>query len=351
MGQIHNNRNSNKYKHLTFNNRLQIEALVKAKHSNSYIANFLGVSIRTIQRELKRGLVQQLSSDLTFYNSYSADIAQKDYDFKASSKGSNLKLANNFKLASYIDSKIKDKFSPVVISHEIKSLFPKHLHLSHQTIYNYIYKNIFLNSSIKDLIYGRYKKKKNTFKRRISYKHKLNRSIELRDKSINKRLDFGHWEMDIVVGKRKKSSCLLVLTERKSRLEIIRKIDSKTQYSVIKEINKLERMFGSSKFKEQFKSITVDNGSEFLNANALEKSLFSATSRTKIFYAHPFSSGERGSNENQNRIIRRFIPKGCDITNIPKKYIKKIEDWMNNYPRKLLNFQSPLQLWNSFASS
>jgi len=89
-----------------------------------------------------------------------------------------------------------------------------------------------------------------------------------------------------------------------------------------------------------FKSITADNGSEFLNYEAMERSV-SGGCRTHIYYAHPYSSWERGSNENANRIIRRFIPKGSDISKFTRKQIQTIEDWINNYPRKILDFETP----------
>ncbi len=103
--------------------------------------------------------------------------------------------------------------------------------------------------------------------------------------------------------------------------------------------------WGREAFKAVFKFITADNGSEFLDYEALEASVLGTFSRTRIYYAHPYSSWERGSNENANRIIRRFIPKGCDISKFTHKQIKRIEEWINNYPRKILDFKTAEEMF------
>lgn len=133
---------------------------------------------------------------------------------------------------------------------------------------------------------------------------------------------------------------MLVLTERSTRQEIIRKMLDKTQASVKKELDKLERKYGK-KFSEYFKTLTVDNGPEFLNSIDLEASIFySQKKRFKLYYAHPYSSWERGSNENANKLIRRFIPKGTDIGKLKHKDIQRIEHWINNYPRRIFGYRS-----------
>lgn len=147
--------------------------------------------------------------------------------------------------------------------------------------------------------------------------------------------------MDCVVGRYKASgNALLVLTERKIREQIIIKISSQKQSSVIKALDGLEERYGN-KFKEVFKTITVDNGSEFLDYESMQRSIKNPKDqRTKIYYCHPYSSWERGSNENANRLIRRFIPKGQDIGRFTHKMIKFIQDWINKYPRKIFGYKS-----------
>ena len=143
--------------------------------------------------------------------------------------------------------------------------------------------------------------------------------------------------MDTVVGKKGTNTVLLVFTERKTRQEIVRKIKSKSQYCVVKEIDKLERKMGAKAFRETFKTITCDNGCENLDFEGIERSVLAKQKRTTVYYAHPYSAWERGSNENANKLIRRFIPKGVDIGEFSHERIKMIEHWINNYPRRLFD--------------
>lgn len=154
--------------------------------------------------------------------------------------------------------------------------------------------------------------------------------------------------MDSVVGPQGEGSkTLLVLTERKTRKEIIRRVDNHTSQEVIKTLNRLERDMGERKFRETFKTITVDNGTEFSDWEGMEKSRRNKKiPRTKIYYCHAYRSCERGSNENQNRMIRRFFPKGTNFDNVSKNAIKEVQKWMNDYPRKILGWLTPDELYN-----
>ncbi len=157
-------------------------------------------------------------------------------------------------------------------------------------------------------------------------------------------MEEGHWEMDCVVGKPGTSACLLVLTERVTRQELILKMRNKTQDCVVAVIDRLERRYGT-RFSDVFKTITVDNGGEFLDGERMERSIRSPSrKRTSIYYAHPYCVWERGSNENQNKLIRRFVPKGMDIDTLSHKNIKRIEYWMNHYPRRQFGYKSPSQM-------
>ena len=145
--------------------------------------------------------------------------------------------------------------------------------------------------------------------------------------------------MDTVIGKAKgQGEVLLVLTERATRQELILKLKHKTAKEVIAALNRLERRYGKC-FRQLFQTITVDNGAEFMDCAGMEHSCRIKTPRTKIYYCHPYSSWERGSNENANRLIRRFIPKGTAIENYSTEEIQQIEDWINHYPRKILNYR------------
>ena len=171
--------------------------------------------------------------------------------------------------------------------------------------------------------------------------------LEDRPDHVDDREEFGHWEIDLVVGPTNASNAaLLTLLERKTRTLICRKLPDKSQASVLRALKTIERELGTVEFRKQFKSITADNGSEFLDVEALQRSAFSKQQRTTLFYAHPYSSWERGSNENANRMLRRFIAKGRDISTFTHRTVMDITHWINNYPRRLLLYKSPQQCFD-----
>ena len=167
---------------------------------------------------------------------------------------------------------------------------------------------------------------------------KIPYSIESRPDSINNRTIFGHFEIDTVIGTRKgKHECLLTITERKTRYEMIFKISCKTAEEVNNKIIQI-RNYVNKHFHKIFKSFSADNGSEF--SGLID--LFS-NSKTSVYYCHPYCSGEKGTNEKSNSIIRYFIPKKTLIENYSNKDINEIAVWMNNYPRKILDYKTPLE--------
>ena len=145
--------------------------------------------------------------------------------------------------------------------------------------------------------------------------------------------------MDTVVGcQGGNKDCLLVLTERKTRFEYIFKIPDKSQHSVIRVLDRLESTYGAENFRQTFKTITMDNGVEFLDMAGVERSATSPDARRTIaYYCHPYCSFERGSNENLNKMIRRHIPKGADIAEYSEEDVARIQDWMNDYPRAIFD--------------
>ena len=183
------------------------------------------------------------------------------------------------------------------------------------------------------------KKKANEHKKRestVALNNRKGTSIEKRPAEVRERKIYGHWEMDTVVGGQKKGmACLLVLSERMTREEIVIKIKNKKTSSVVHALNMLERKLGSRKFREKFKTITCDNGCEFMDAKGIEKSRYTKGNRTTLYYCHPYSSYERGTNENINRMIRRFFPKGINFDTVTQKEVTMVQDWINNYPRKI----------------
>lgn len=352
MGHLHLSRTERKNKHLSYRERLRMEVMLKDKVSTKEIAQAIGCSQRTVQREQQRGQIQQLNTALEYFSVYDADYAQNDCTTKHEGKGACLKIGHDHDLCQYIEEGILAKLSPDVIAKAILENPEKYPNpLCTKTIYNYLGKNIFLNVSYKDLTCGHYRKKHGKAVNRPSYKNLSGRSIEERPTIVEDRQEAGHWEMDLVVGKRGGSKAvLLTMTERTSRREIIRKLPDKTQVNVILALDVMERQMGRRQFQKTFKSITVDNGSEFLGSSEMERSCLSQKKgRTMVYYAHPYSAYERGTNENMNRMIRRFIPKGTDIGTYTKKEIQRIENWLNNYPRKILGYQTPLAVYGQVA--
>lgn len=214
-----------------------------------------------------------------------------------------------------------------------------------KTLYNYIDAGFFSGISNKNLWEKRHKKKRG-YKTvsRVNTKNRECRSIEDRPKKINNRVEYGHWEGDTVKGPLGAKTGLFTLTERKTREEIIIKVEQATQEAIKAAIDGLEAKYGAV-FKVKFKSITFDNGVEFLGWKSLEISLLKPEERrTMVYFAHSYSSWERGTNENQNRMIRRFIPKGTDIADVSEQQVQWIQDWMNNYPRKILGYKTANQM-------
>ena len=328
------------FHHLTHDDRIKIEALLKEKHTPEEIANNIGCHISTIYRELKRGRYEHRNSDWTTEERYSPDIADEKYRENLAAKGPGLKIGNDLALAEYIEDKIiNEKYSPGAVLGEIKRKgIAFSVTISKPTLYNYIDKGIFLHLTNKDLPVKKDEKKKYNKVRRA--RAQKGDSIEKRPEEINTRETFGHWEMDTVLGLRGKTKkSLLVLTERKTRKEIIMELKKHTAAEVVKALNRLERKWGKL-FYKVFQTITVDNGSEFADFEGLEKAARRKGSRLKLYYCHPYSSWERGSNENLNRMIRRQFPKGTNFAKVTSYTVRQVESWMNSFPRKILGYKT-----------
>ena len=210
------------------------------------------------------------------------------------------------------------------------------------TLYSYIKKGVFLSLEAVHLpCKGKQKRSYKRVKRtKKAGRKSAGKSIEKRSPEVDKRETVGHWEMDCVEGKKKTKETLLVLSERKARKEIIIKMKDQTAGSVVAALDRLERRYGSL-FSKVFQTITVDNGSEFADVEGLERScLRKGQDRTQVFYCHPYSSHERGTNENINVMIRRWFPKGTDFGKVTVKAIQAVEDWLNAYPREIHGFRT-----------
>ena len=322
---------------LTWIQRLQIETLMNAKVPKTKIAELLGCSLQTVYNELKRGRYTKLDTHLVEHDTYSPDKAQKRYEYHLTSKGPDLKIGNDYDFIYYIEKRVlEDGLSPCAALGELKRKNLPYTHISKTTLYRYIRIGLFPHLKMEHI-----KGKERRYQKAKAKKAPRGTSIEHRPGYINDRGEFGHWEMDCVCGKGR--SVLLVLTERKTRREILYPMNSQSSKNVVHFINKLERQYGKQ-FRKIFKSITVDNGTEFSDAIGLEKSIFNGQ-RTKVYYCHPYSSWERGSNERLNREIRRLIPKGTPIGELSAEEIKRVETWVNNYPREIFGYATSEELY------
>ncbi|ABJ54730.1 TPA: IS30 family transposase [Streptococcus pneumoniae] len=263
-----------KAKHLTIDSRRLIERWKKEGKSNREIASLLGKAPQTIHTEIKRRTVRKCLGKGRFKEVYSADYAQQSYE-------------NNRK-------------------HSVKKSS--------------------LTKELKEKILHYHNQKFSPDKKQASTNFKpAGQSIEQRSEAINLRLENGYYEIDTVLLTRAKNYCLLVLTDRKSRHQIIRLIPNKSAEVVNQALKLILK-------QHKILSITADNGTEF-------NRLFDVFSEEHIYYAHPYASWERGTNENHNRLIRRWLPKGTK--KMTPKEVAFIEKWINNYPKKCLDYKSP----------
>ncbi|MER0122611.1 IS30 family transposase [Streptococcus sp. ZJ100] len=303
-----------KRKHLTLAERRLIEKWKKENKSNRQVANLLGKAPQTINNEIKRGTVLQQIRKGKFAKRYSADYAQQAYN----------KARQNSCRKAKIDKETKEK-----ILHYMKLKFSPEMMVKAKgvkapisTIYYWIHHG-HLGITKADMLYPRKVKPK---KKHASPNFKsIGKSIEERPESINKRENVGDFEIDTVIQTRAKNECLLTLTDRKSRYQIIRLIPDKSASSVNHALKTILKDY-------PINSITADNGAEFSR-------LADVFDSENIYYAHPYSSWERGTNENHNRLIRRWLPKASK--NATTQQVAFIEKWINNYPKKILDYKSP----------
>ena len=326
------------YTTITKSTRDKIEALYNAGFSIKRIAEELGYTYHGIYYELKRGYYMHRNTDWTETKKYSADKAQLVSDINSSAKGAPIKLGKDKEFAQFVEDMVLKGYSPGAILLYIKE---HGLHFKTKvcrvTLYSYIDKGIFLKISNKNLLRkGKLKKKAQTGSKAKKLPN-IEHSIEKRPEEISRRLSFGHWEGDSVLGTNKKGETVLTLTERLTRMEIILKSPDKTAASTVRLFNRLERKLGSSIFRKIFKTITFDNGTEFSDTPGIEFSPYTKKQRTTVYYCHPYCSSERGTNENQNGFIRRFIKKGTPISTYSNDYIEYVQNFINNYPRAIFN--------------
>ena len=208
-----------------------------------------------------------------------------------------------------------------------------------KTLYNYVSLGLLKIKNINLPV----KLRRNTkLHRNRSNKKKLGRSIEERPVETNERQEFGHWEVDLVLGaKSGRDKALLTMLERKTKEYLMFLILDKFSASVMDALKKLREDY-SEHFSDVFKTITTDNGSEFALLSDIEK-----TAETLVYYAHPYPSCDKGAVERHNGLIRRFIAKKKRIDSFTVEQISDVEIWCNSLPRKSLGYRTPDEIFEN----
>jgi len=323
------------FKHLSLDLRGAIAALKNEGYSQRDIANKIGVHHSTVSRELKRGTVTQLNYDLTTKEAYFPDAGQRVYDENRSMCGTKFKVAQVGHFLDHAEEMArKENWSPdVIVGAYRKDPKTKNLPcICTKTLYAYIDQG-FLGIRNIDL-YLKVRRKTKTKKVRQN-KRILGESIEQRPHEVSTRETFGHWEIDTVIGKRSHDKACLTLLERKTREFLIRPLEQNTVECVSKALEEIRNDFGDM-FSKVFKTITGDNGSEFYDLSSQLDEYGS-----KAYFCHPYSSWEKGANEKHNSLIRRFLPKGTAFTDLTLGTVKRIQNWCNQLPRKILGYSTP----------
>ena len=341
------------YKHLNIKERVIIETIMKeqlevyGKVNITSIAQKLNRSKSTISREIRRNrfvvVTEVFNKDSIFKKKkvitfeYESTEANEKALKKQKEKGtSRIKLLYNKQLIKEVNRLLKEEGkSPDIVAYKIRENKTFNVKVSTNTIYDGIRKG-YLEVSTKDRKRMKDKSRRCRVERNKIPESKKDRSIELRPDYINNRKEFGHFEMDLVLGKQgKDKECLLTLTERKTRFEIVIKLNNKSSSEVIRAINSIkEHLKGYS--SEIFKSITTDNGSEFSRYEEIEEIL-----GTMVYFCHPGASYEKGTNERHNGMLREYIPKGSDISKYSAEDLDRIVSKLNDLERKKLNYYTP----------
>lgn len=325
--------------YMTAGERHQLEAMRRNKIPVAEIARQLNRSRQTIYNELRRGSYLH-TVDYQDVVRYSADKGQAIRELASKCKGRRIKTQNDADYMDFLEYMIlKGKYSPAAALAEARAVgYTTTICVT--TLYSYISKRRFPKLRDIDLLekVSRRRRKKSE-EPRIA--HKDYPSIEVRPEHIGQRSEGGHWEMDLIVGCRGSKAVLLTLTERRSREEIIMKLPDRRAETIRRAIDRLERR--TPQFRQKFRSITTDNGSEFLQYEQLIRSIRGGI-RFHVYYCHSHAAWEKGSNENHNRMIRRFFPKGTNFDKVKPSEVKAVQDWMNNYPRKILGWKRPCEI-------
>lgn len=313
-----------KYKQLTAAQRSKIEILVQEKYSVSSIALKIGVHKSTVSRELKRRSAPK---------GYFAEVAQLNYESCREKSGRKRILSYlNSKYRNYVIHHLRKGWSPETISGRLK--FEKSdWSICPETIYNFIYTDKYCKEEkiYQYLKYGR--KRRVKWKGRKSHKDRIpNRvSIHQRPEVVVTREEFGHWEADSVLYANKKA--INTVNELKTGYLEFTRLDRKTANLTA---DSMIEVFKT----HQAITVTVDNGTEFM-----EHQRITEATGVEVYFADPYSSWQRGSNENSNGLLRRYLPKGTNIDKLTQEELNDISNDLNNRPRKRLGFMTPAEAY------
>jgi transposase, IS30 family len=319
---------------LTLKERIIIETLLSQNKTKSYIANHLNRNRSTITREVNNWIKKPSDK----YNATIANFfAKEDYLNKRNKD----KINTHSKLKDFVCKGLQSGFSPEQVAGRIKVLYPNDaiMSISHEAIYQHIYRHrqsIIGKKLIQLLPYHHSKRRYNRKggKNKIRIKEQIN--ISQRPQHVELRLEVGHWEGDLMIGLGQKSA-IGTIVERKTRYTFIIKLKNRKSETVTQQFAK----YLNSMPKRILKSMTYDNGMEMANHKWL-----SNNTGMDIFFANPYSSWERGTNENTNGLIRRFFPKKTNFNTITNHQLKQAQNALNNRPRKILGYKTPNESMN-----
>lgn len=334
---------------LTYENRLKIEDMLRSrtKYTIQQIANEIGRNKSIVSREIKRNGYQKWDERTARYkNMYSASIAQGKYECRKKNAGRKSSVEADKAMKQFIEDKIlKEKWSPKEVAGYIKKNDIKFkIQPSFQAIYYWIENEQLRIRSI-DLVHKAKQKTREKKGKVEKFPRHKEKSIHNRPEEIERNKTFGHWELDCVEGSKGSKKTYMTLLERMTKKYIVMEMKEHTNKSIKKAIDKLEEKYGKY-FRLIFKSMTTDNGHEFLNYDNIEISKTkSKERRTIIYYADPYSAWQKGMNENCNGILRRFIPKGTDLNKITSDKLESILKKINGKPRAILGYETADELF------
>jgi len=318
---------------LTLTNREEISRFLVLGRNFTQIGSLVGRDKSCISREVNRDGMDRWS--------YRACRAHQHAIKQKKLQGRKKKLDQNSELCEAILIQLKKRYSPEQIVERLKIEYPdnKHMRISLQTIYSYLYvvpkktlRRELLRCLRQQKIYRR--KKGHPEEKRGKIKDLV--SIEDRPKEVEDRVIPGHWEGDLIIGKWKQSA-IGTLTERTTRTTIIVPLKNKNTETVRKAFAKEIKVLP----ERMRKSLTYDQGAE-MN----QHKLFTKDTKMMVYFAHKSSPWERGTNENTNGLIRQFFPKGTDFNKISVKELKTVQDLLNDRTRRCLGFKKPIEVFN-----